>query len=95
MWPPHGLLWAGSRCTGQLLPALCPSNPQLKADYNQHFSTFRMKLVVTSDFMDLGPIYMHNQFDGLLTGTDLVFWPAWNADFSGEALFYIVSTPSI
>lgn len=70
-WPqvvPPALLWPGSWWIGQLLLASYPSNPQPQTDYHQRFSTFGMKLVVTSDFMGLGPIYMPNQFDRHVTG---------------------------
>lgn len=63
MGSPHSPLWVGSWFPGPQLLALYPSNPQPQTDYHQHCSTFRMQLVVTSDFIDLGPIYMHNQFD--------------------------------
>lgn len=69
---PPARLWPGSWLTGQLLLASYPSNPQPKTDYHQRFSTFGMKLVVTSDFMDLGPIYVPNQFDQRVTG--LMAW---------------------
>lgn len=91
MWPPHGLLWPGSWYPGQLLLVSYLSNPQPKTDYHQHFSTCRMKLVVTPDFMDLGPICTHNQSD--LTHNwfnDLVFWLMLALR---EAVFHTVSTP--
>lgn len=61
--PLPGPLWVESWFRGQQLLALYPLNPQPQTDCHQHCSTFRMKLVVTSDFIDLGPIYMHNQSD--------------------------------
>lgn len=69
---PPAFLWPGSWWIGQLLLASCPSNPQPKTDYHQHFSTLGTKLVVTSDFTDLRPIYMPSQFDRRITG--LMAW---------------------
>lgn len=96
-WPqvaPPALLWPGGWLVGQLLIAAYPSNPQPKTDYHQHFSTFGMKPVVTSDFMGLGPVDMPNQLGGHLTG-----FLAWRFGWlrlqtsRAEALLNTGSTP--
>lgn len=95
-WPwvaPPGPLWIGSWFPGQIFLVSYLWNPQPNTDYNQHFSICRMKLMVTSGLMDLGPVLMPHQLDWLITSLMTWCWAGLAHKLLQERPSCIFSTP--
>ena len=91
MWSPYpSLLRVGSWFSGQLLLASYSSNPQLTTVGISRLS--ERNSWVTSDFMDLGPGHMPNQFDWLITSLMTWCWAGLDHKLLQESPTCIVST---